>query len=147
MCQTKLARCRRPQNLMQIRRDRTKVNFGFLNGKICSFTWHLVERFRTRTMIYGLRWFKVTKGQLQGVVTYFIRAIEYFILRNGDLLMRKYADTLNVQSGDLKYRCMHRERDITACRISFEINGRTSRCYTLFRLFYGCRYFIVRSLL
>ena len=127
MCQTKLARCRRPQNLMQIRRDRTKVNFCFLNGKIRSFTYHLVERFRTRTMIYGLRWFKVSKGQLQGEATYFIRAIEYFILCNGDLLMRKYAATLNVQSGDLKHRCMHRERDITACRTSFELMAEQAR--------------------
>lgn len=127
MCRTKLARCRRPQNLMQIRRERTKVNFGFLNGKIRSFTYHLVERFKTRTMIYGLRWLKVTKGQLQGEVTYFIRAVECFILCNGDLLMREYAATLNVQSGDLKHRWMHRERDIAACGISFELMAAQAR--------------------
>lgn len=90
-------------------------------------TYHLVERFRTRTMIYGLRWFKVAKGQLQGEVTCFIRAIECFILRNGDLLMRKYAATLNVQSGDRKHRWMHRERDIAACRISLELMAAQAR--------------------
>ncbi|EZA54565.1 hypothetical protein X777_05701 [Ooceraea biroi] len=62
-------KCVRPN--LWTRRGHMKVNFVFLNG-ICFFTYHLVERLKMRTLIYGSKSFKITEGQLQGKIIYFI---------------------------------------------------------------------------